>query len=276
MFSSRKPINTWKDALQEIQDAKDEIRLKQIMMTDYERDLYSRAVKDKINLHFNKIVQGVRQEHNQRMDAYSRAVKNLETKRSKESAKWDMVRLGNEIQAFQILVSQAMENRSQNPLAPRNESESARVRKLYQDAMISNDPHRMRAAAEVVRSLDAGKLGKDGAVEMKGLIREADARLTEIRTDPEVVKAMDEVEFLKGELLNEKTEIIKVAEIVGEPVDPIYQGGAFGPMIRQVQVDPASGEVKIYSLDDQAVTGIDWSNLEKIAGQDDFDLKVGE
>ena len=142
--------------------------------------------------------------------------------------------------------------------------------------MISNDPHRMRAAAEVVRSLDAGKLGKDGAVEMKGLIREADARLTEIRTDPEVVKAMDEVEFLKGELLNEKTEIIKVAEIVGEPVDPIYQGGAFGPMIRQVQVDPASGEVKIYSLDDQAVTGIDWSNLEKIAGQDDFDLKVGE
>ncbi len=115
----------------------------------------------------------------------------------------------------------------------------------------------MRAAAEVMRSINTEGMSREQAVDLRVLAREADASLKSLRSTPELIEAVDNANKATQELWREREVVASVGKTMGDDVDdPLGAVGGFAKLAKTIQVDRETRDIKIYSLTDPEVTGI--------------------
>lgn len=246
----------WIDAAKEIRLAKQEYNKYSNIMTPYERQTVGNSIQEKIQSRYSFIYQGAANNLASAKQRYKNTVAAREKARAQEITSWDAGRLGQEMHTFQMLVNREMEFNNGSPGFTRGAAVSARVKALYQEAQASGDRFKQRAAAEVVRGINTDKLPKEQAVELRILGRESGTDLENLRTTPELLKAAEAEKTAVMDLFAARDLIKDVAVIVGEQPDTIFAGGSFVKLLKTVQVDRFTGEVKMFDMDSPEVTGV--------------------
>lgn len=258
----------WRTAAREIQEARKELADHANIMTPYERQSISGAIKKQAERDYSLIYQGVSAQLFDTSKRYLEKQTEIEDAHKRQSKSWDNARLGIEMNTFQVLVNNALQS-SGTPGFTRGHI-SERVSEIYQEAVRSGDFHKQRAAAEVLRSINIDKLEKDIALPVRMLQRQAEADLTKLQTPPTLAKLQEELGAIQKELTGDLQEVATAADILGEPIDRVFHGGTFTKLFKTVQLDRETGELKIYKLDDPEVTGIRFTD-----GSEDAGLTIG-
>lgn len=262
----------WIDAAAEIRRAKEELRKYEGIMTPYERQSISGSIQEKIASRYGFIYQGAAADLNGAKKQYKDTVSAREKARAQEITSWDSGKLGIEMNTFQMLVNREMEFNNGAPGFTRRADVSVRVKTLYQEAMASGDRYKMRAAVEVVHGINTDKTPKDQAVELRILGRECESVLETLRTTPEMLKAAEAEKSAVKELFSAKELVKEVAVVMGEDPDNLFAEGGFTKLLKTVQVDRYSGEVKIFEMDSPEVSGVNWQNAMK--NDEDYNAKT--
>ena len=260
MFNNSTPSNspTWQDRLKEIKIAREHLAKHEAMMTPYERKMRSEEIQQRINAYYPTIYGGVKKAWEGWINEYKKATTHLAETKAKEYAKWDASKLGAEMQTFKALVDQKLSMRSDSIFGQEGGA-SERVKKLYEEYQKSGDPYKQRASSEVMLGLSTEGLKRDDVIGIRLLGHEAEGNLTQLRNTEEIQKAEDAYVESAKELFKQRENIAEVATLMGEPVEPLFSGGDFAKLQKMVQVDRETGDIKLYTLEDPEVTGIDWS-----------------
>lgn len=176
------------------------------------------------------------------------------------------------MQTFKMMVDQSL-TAGKDSIFGSGPGASERVKKLYEEYQNSGDPYKQRASAEVLQGISTQGLQRDDAINIRILGHEAENRLLQLRETEEIQKAEEAYIESAQELFKQRENLSEVATLMGEPPDFGMGRWKIGELQRMVQVERETGEIKIYSLDDPKVTGIDLSNInfdELEAGQDDY------
>ncbi|GEM_PF-3568513 len=248
----------WNTAAVEIGNARRELSKYESIMTPYERQTISKSIQEQVERDYSMIYQGAKAYLFEKTAAYKRAVDGIELARRGEINSWDSGKLGTEMHTFQMRIDQ--EARINNEVAglSRGPDFPARVKKLYREAQDSGDRYKERAAAEVLRGINIDKMPKEKAVEIRMLIREAEADLDELRITPQMQNAVQEINKAAEELFKARDIVVGTAEVMGEDPHNIFAVGELTKLTKTVQVDRNTGAVKLYDLDSQEVTGVYW------------------
>jgi len=246
----------WRTAAQEIQEARKELEKHANIMTPYERQSFSEIIKERVTRDYSMIYQGVKDQLQTTAKKYQDKQAAIESAHSRLAKSWDNAKLGAEMNAFQMLVNHALQGNSGVPGLSQGTDSVGRLKAIYQEARRTGDTHKMRAAAEVLRSINTDSLPKDTAFPLRMLAKQAEADLSEMQTPPELPKLQEEFEAVRQELTEDLQEVATAADIVGEPIDRVFAGGNFGKLFKTVQLDRKTGALKIYEENDPEVTGI--------------------
>jgi hypothetical protein len=249
---------TWQDRLKEIKFAREHLSKYEAMMTPYEREMRSQEIQDRIRTHYPTVYGGVKKAWEGWINEYKKATARLADAKAKEYAKWDASKLGAEMQTFKLLVDQKLSTAHDSVLAG-GPGPSERVKKLYEEYQKSGDPYKQRASAEVMLGISTQGLKREDAVGIRMLGHDAESKLMQLRDNEEIQKAEEAYVESAKELFKQRENIAEVATLMGEPVEPLFSGGDFAKLQKMVQVDRETGDIKLYTLDDPEVTGIDWS-----------------
>lgn len=181
---------TWRDKLEIVRTARSQYKQNENIMTAYEKLLVGKDIAEKQNLLESTILAGALQEWHSVCDEAADALAKVEKAKSKEAARWDAGKMTSEMQMINMLVDQT--------LAPSGlDSDSLpKLQAIYQDAKISGDQHRIRAAAEVFSGLLGHKIGNDFEQ------RKQANRLAQIANDDaRAVRSMPELENANKEAM---------------------------------------------------------------------------
>lgn len=257
-FVKPQQLNSWNDDLKRIKAAREKLNRDQAVMSPYERQENAASLRDEMSKAYPKVYQGLKANLDDGIRKYQKARVDTENAKAREINAWDMAKLETEIRVFQSLVKSAMDNPG-NPMAG-VPGQARRIEKLYQEAVASKNPVKIRAAADVLESLPTQKLSMDEAAAISMTARQATAARDAIRKTDYIQaaeKAESEAAFA---LVQARDNIQEAATILGEPPTNIFAVGGLGKLAKTVQVGH-DGAVRIYSLDDPEVTGIDLKNV---------------
>ena len=269
MFNYSTPSNspTWHERVKEIKVAREHLSKYEAMMTPYEREMRSKEIQDKIHSYYPTIYGGVKKAWEGWINEYNKATARLADAKAKEYAKWDPARLGAEMQTFKLLADQQL-SAGKDTVFGSGPGASERVKKIYEEYQNSGDPYKQRASAEVLQGISTQGLQREDAVGIRLLGHDAESRLIQLRSSEEIQKAEEAYVESAQELFKQRENLSEVATLMGEPPDFGMGRWKIGELQRMVQVERETGEIKIYSLDDPKVTGIDLShiNIEELEG----------
>lgn len=267
MFNQKSSTN-WKDAVKEIQEAKKEIHRKEQIMTDYERDLYGRTVKDKVHQKYGMILKGVAEELENTISKYKTAKASTSTAIAKEINTWEAGKLQSELNLAQSRFGMITTGPSTNAFGGGPGIVDA-ARKIYQEAVASGDRYKIRAAAEALQGSAAIHWKGKDAVGMQQLSQEAKENLDNLRFTDEIKAAGDRETAAAQELLNTCQTVWEVGALMGDVTTGAFLIGNFVTLAKRVQVDRVTGKINIYDPDDPEVTGITITgpNIESIGGE---------
>jgi len=257
-FVKPQQLNSWKDDLTRIKTAREKLNRDQAIMTPWERQVNGEKLHDEIHKTYPKVYNGLKADLGEKIGKYQQAKANTSKAKAREINAWDMAKLETEIRVFQSMVTSAIANAG-DPLTGMA-GPAKRIEQLYQEAVASQNPVKIRAAADVLNNFPMTKLPADEAVAIRMTARDAAiVRDTIRKTDyiQAAEKAESEAAF---ELVQVRDMVHEAAEILGEPPTNIFAVGGLGKLAKTVQVD-RDGVLKIYSLDDPEVTGVDLSNV---------------
>jgi hypothetical protein len=257
-FVQPQQMNNWKDDLKRIKTAREKLNRDQGMMTPWERQTHGESLRDEIHKAYPRVYKGLKADLDDLIHKYNDAKTNTSKAKAREINSWDMGKLEIEIRVFQSMVKSALENAG-DPLTG-VAGPSQQIEKLYEEAIASQNPVKIRAAADVLNGLSLTKLPSDEAVAIRMTARDAAiVRDTIRKTDyiQAAEKAESEAAFA---LIQARDQVHEAAEILGEPSSNIFAVGGIGKLAKTIQVGN-DGTLNIFDLDDPQVTGIDLSNV---------------
>lgn len=227
-------------------------------MTSWERQENAASLHDVIKTAYPKVCQGLKVNLDDGIRKYQKTKIDTENAKAREINSWDMAKLDTETRVFHSMVKSALENAG-NPLAG-VPGPSKRIEKLYQEAVASKNPVKIRAAADVLDSLSVENIPVDEAIAIRMTARQATIDRDSIRKTDYIQAAEKAESDAAFELIQARDMIHDAAEILGEPSQNIFAEGSLAKLAKTVQVGH-DGTVKIYNQDDPEVTGIDLSNV---------------
>lgn len=257
-FVKPQQLNSWKDDLNRIKTAREKLNRDQGIMTPWERQANGEKLHEEIHKTYPKVYNGLKANLGEVIGKYQQAKIDTAKAKAREINSWDTAKLETEFRVFQSMVKSALENAG-DPLTGMA-GPAKRIEQLYHEAVASQNPVKIRAAADVLDTLPLTKLPSDEAVAIRMTARDAAiARDTIRKTDyiQAAEKAESDAAFA---LVQVRDQIVDAATILGEPPTNIFAVGGLGKLAKTVQVD-RDGLLKIYSLDDPEVTGVDLSNV---------------
>lgn len=254
------PSSDWRQQVADIKAAKAEFNQYQSIMTPFERKTIGDSINALVTSAYPIVLKGATEHLNQAISTYQAAAANYDRARSKEAASWDSARLGAEINTFQMLLDRALK-RDNYPGLDTGPDVISEVRRLYDEAQISGDRYKQRAAAEVVRGLRSRvdkNMSPSDAAALGVMARQAEKDLLWVRATEEFLDALDAKQQAVKALIQERDSIVEIAEVMGEKVDYIFPGGAFSKLVKTIQEDRQTGEIQILAADSPEVAGIDY------------------
>ena len=257
-FVKPQQLNSWNDDLNRIKAAREKLDRDQAIMTPWERQENGQSLRDQMHKAYPKVYNALKVNLDEKIEKYQQAKTNTAKAKAREINAWDMAKLETEIRVFQSMVTSALDNAG-DPLAG-VAGPSKRIEQLYQEAVASQNPVKIRAAADVLNTLSLTKLPTDEAVAIRMTAREAAIATDKIRKTDYIQAAEKAESDAAFELVQVRDMAIEAATILGEPPTNIFAVGGLGKLAKTVQVD-RDGTVKIFSLDDPEVTGIDLSKV---------------
>ncbi|TDA65933.1 MAG: hypothetical protein D9V45_03040 [Chloroflexi bacterium] len=247
----------WNATALEIAAAREELNKYAGIMTPYERMVIGNSIKEKIESSYQMVYAGAKNHLAVWIGYYKDAIARYERAQRNETNNWDSGKLLTETNAFQARLERELGNKNGLPLYEGAPDSLERVKRLYHEAQASGDKYKQRAAAEVMRSISTEGMKQSAAVDLRVLAREADASLKSLRSTPELIEAVENANKATQELWREREVVASVCKAMGEtPDDPMGAVGGFEKLVKTVQVNPETRELKIYSLTDPEVTGI--------------------
>jgi len=242
---------TWKDKLNKISKAKEELNNKQSLMTAYEADVNKRGVQEYIDAYYSSIVSGIGYEWNNAIENYRFSEKMLDHAFKTEIGTWDTAKLNSEI----AYIKNAMpgDNEKDNPLSGSKFDPKNKVETLYNEAASSGDKYKLRAIVEVFSS-NIGR-GEIAAAKLH-YSRQAEEKLKAVRETEAIIQARQAHQEAWQAIQEKRSELINTAAILGEKHDPIFPSGFIDKLLRRVQIDNKTGKMQIYDMKDPQVTGI--------------------
>lgn len=259
-YSIPSTSNTWQDRLKEIKIAREHLAKHEAMMTPYERQMRSEEIHQKLEAYYPTIYKGVKTAWDGWINEYKKATARLSEAKAKEYAKWDPAKLGAEMQTFRTLVDQRLMTEKDSILAG-GPGPAERVKKVYEEYQKSGDPYKQRASSEVLLGLPTQGLRRDDVIGIRFLGHEAESNLLQLRNTEEIQKAEEAYMESAQELFKQRAQLSEVASLVGEPPDTGFGSGSITKLQRMVQVERETGDIKLYTMDDPEVTGIDWKGV---------------
>lgn len=251
----------WMSKLKQIQAARKDYDKIVNLMTPYERQTISENINADASRNFHRIYQGVKERLDNAKNGYKAAAAKRAAAIAKEINSWDATKLNAEIQAYQTRISMEL-SKVDNSGIFGGKSVSARVKALYQEAQASGDKYKMRAAAEVLQSINADKLPREQRVEVLFTAREAMDQLDTLRNTDEIKAAIEgENEAIKA-MQSEQAFVREAGAILHDDQETLgVPVGSFAKLARTVKFEREDREVKIklLELDDPEITGIRWN-----------------
>ena len=253
MINQNVNIQTWKQKLQAIQKEREDYNLFKPKMTEYERDLFMRDLKESIDNNYSSIVGSIEGEWNKALADYKDAGKRLERSFQQEINSWDTSKLNAEIEYIRKSLPSISDK--VNVLAGADRDPVKKLEGLFEEAMLSGDKHKIRAAAEVFKEEKQNAKGSTGRA-LVILASKAIEELEHIRETEAIQKAKQGLQEAWLEIVEREAIIRNAAVVLGERIDPIFGAGNFDKMLKRVQVDRSTGVINIYDPENEAVTGI--------------------
>jgi hypothetical protein len=246
---------TWRDRIREIKSAYDELRENSSIMNEYQRTIIERRIKDMKTAYYPVIVSGLLAENRDAVQTLKNAKHRTISEKQKEINSWDAQKLTTEMQLQQMLVDQSFSEGNHNIF--NSDGTVGNLEKIFNDAQQSGDKYKMRAVAEVMKSLPNKTNSMEDEIKFAGnhLANESKKLLQSIRITPEMVKANEGYQQAYDEYRTVRQEIIKTSYDIGEG-DPLgfFKDNELTRAIKQVQI--VDDEVMIFETDAPEVTGV--------------------
>ncbi len=235
--------------------AREEFRQYAGMMTQYERSVIERDIKEQSERAFPAVTAGAIGEWKQAIKRYKEAGKAYNREVTNEITRWDADRLNAQLQQASTLVNLAVQGSGGNILEGGNPGSAAKLEALYSEAVQSGDIYRQRATFEVLKAA-LPKVSGDDRMPANRLAKLSERELSALRVTDGMVAAKEAQGQALDELLNIRNELIDVSVTLGEgnPTHPMASG-AFAQALMMVQQDRETGELKIYSDDEWQLIG---------------------
>lgn len=248
---------TWKDAGAALKDACDEYTKNQSIMTDYERRVIGREIKEQKDRFLPALQAGLAGEINGAIENYQKAQGKLFNARAAETRRWDGGKLAGELNTYSTLVdiiyrSAANDAFSGGPPA------GSKLQALYEDALRSGDMYKIRAAGEVLQGFENG-----GGFKAQSDRVSAAALAGQAKNDLSVLRNTEEVNLAGQEIGKAGSKIRETIETARTDLQAIGEGDPGGMLayglvtaaIRRVKVSP-DGSLTFFAPDSFEATGI--------------------
>lgn len=258
-FVRQQQLNSWKDDLNRIKFAREKLNREQGIMTPHERQAHAERLHDEIRMVYPRIYKGVKSNLDEAIHKYQNAKTNTAKAKADEINSWDTAKLDSEMNAFRSMVKSALDNPG-DPLAG-GSGPSKRIEMLYQEAVASQNPLKIRAAADVLDGLSLPKLPIDQAGAIRITTRKAVEARESIRKTDQIMAAEKSEAEAAIELINTRETVHDVAAILGESTRNPFDDGSLAKLVKTVQFG-SDGTVKVFNLDDPEVTGISWNAVD--------------
>jgi hypothetical protein len=254
-------VHTWRSVRDEIAALRDDLRKDESIMTQYERAVVGREIKNRVDANYQIIANGQLGEWRKAIKNYMDASAGINAEYSKEINRWDSSKLLAEMQTARTLVEIASQSKS-NDITSSTET-GARLSELYAEAKKSGDLYKQRAVFELLRNIDTDRLPKDARLTAAVLKRQAASDLSSLRVTPGLVKAQEAQQVALQAIVTTRDEMILTGKVTGEydPEGMFGQTGTFGKALRMVQMNRKTGEVMIYPEDSVEVTGVSMAKM---------------
>lgn len=255
---------TWRDQLKFLIDAQAEYTRDQRIMTDFERSVISKDLKETKARAYDAILSGIQAEISAYFQNYQQASARVKDQTAKESQRWISGQLTSEMQMTEALVSQALKVNKSSMGGP---SPVKALEKIYQDARNSGDLHRQRGAAEVMKTalsaMSPASYDQETRLAVNHLVSRAEADLEAIRSTDGMRQAEEEKRQAEIELLQKRAELIEVGKFMdGYPPDGPFATSPFAREVRRLGRND-QGDIVIHPDDSPEVSGVDWKRVKK-------------
>lgn len=204
-LTNKRPGNTWRDRVEELKAARAKYAELEPMMNGLDRVMLTNSINEKRAEVEPFVMNGVISEWQQAIDRFEQASKAVETARVKEIARWEASKFNDEMTVIERLVNSTVKSSAGGRLDP---NVMPRLQKIYEDAQASQDPYKMRAAAEIMQGLptmvgpdfddrkQANRIAQRAQKDVQGL------RITE------EMKAADQVAAAAVQALNQAKSVL--------------------------------------------------------------------
>lgn len=248
----------------ELKAAWDEVQRHGHEMSEYERNVIMREIKQRQE-ELTPIVGGQAvAEFREAIGAFQAAEKKIADERRKEINRFDTAKYNAELQAIQARVKMTVEH-PKNIMDATEKPISQRLQQIYDEAIQSGDIHKQRAAVEVIKDMPVVGSQPEERMSVNFLAKTAAAKEAEVRQTDGILKAQQERQAALQELDQRRERLNTVSQALGMGRADDLMGFSFlARAYKQVQRDPATGEIKIYQETDPEVTGVYWKG-EKTA-----------
>lgn len=254
---------TWRDLLKELKAAKDELRRHENIMTPYERQAISESIKARAEAVGPRLQGGAIAEWKAAIEVYQDKAAAVEKARIAEINRWDNARLGAEIGAVKALVELALSGGNGNALAGMTKA-APRLERIYNEAQVSGDIYKQRAAAEVFRSLDGASLKTDTTdrAAVSGLVHKAAKDLPGLRVTDGITQAIHERDEAAQGVYNLRSELNDVSLVMGYgDATGLFASGPIASAFRGVKFNN-DHTLTIFPEDSVEVAGIQFKDPE--------------
>ena len=259
--------NDWRGIIKVLKTAKETVHQNAGDMSGFELRLYQSEIQEAKERFRMPAINSVIGEYHGSLAHFQAAKEKIAQERAKEIDRWDQVKLsaGMAATAQRLqMIAQASDN------FPFGQSNAARVKSLFAEAMASRDDTFRRAAFETL----AESLGlfMNGPSEVRSKVNaiagESKAQLAKLRITPGMQQAAQEADQALQQAIEARDNLIRVAEEV-DPTEAMIDGYgrlmpnpfAVGPLAKEFKrlwADPETGDVSILEMDDPKISGVIW------------------
>jgi hypothetical protein len=213
MFTNQQ-VN-WRARYKRLQDDKKEALLYWRSMTEYEKSVAGKALDDQEKLYRPQIEAGAIGEFRTAIETHESHRAQLERARAEEARSFDGAKLAGEMAVF--------EKRLQTAL---NQAEPAKaLRGVLQEAVLSGDVYKVRAATEGLQGLQAGLVHREPGLmlEVNRVAREGQRHLEELRVTPAIRAKTEQAEQSLQQVNALGSELMGLREYFSDVQGPITQ-----------------------------------------------------
>jgi len=236
----------WVDELDEIRAMGDELKTNWNIMTEYEQQVNKQELVKRREAAIGRICDGVVGGFKNQIRKYVQTGEEFDAEVRKEMNGWSSEKLNAETQLAETRV---------NAIIQDGDMVAKKLKDLYQEALTSQDAHRIRGVTEALKGKHTKLAGLDDKMLVNGLAKEAEAKVKEMRMTDGMKGAIEKRNAQREVLLRAKQEVIETSILMGQgdPTD-LYATDGFAQAVRMVQRDPATGQVLIFREDSPEVT----------------------